>query len=29
LAGTAREWAREEIRAAQERRFWKSSENEA
>jgi PadR family transcriptional regulator len=25
LSGTAREWAREEIREAQERRFWKPS----
>lgn len=23
LSGTAREWAREELRAAQEKRFWK------
>jgi PadR family transcriptional regulator, regulatory protein PadR len=31
LSGTAREWARAEIRAAQERRFWKpaAAEHEA
>jgi DNA-binding PadR family transcriptional regulator len=29
LSGTAREWAREEIRAAQERHFWKPAGNEA
>ncbi len=31
LSGTAREWAREEIRAAQKRRFWKpaAAEHEA
>ena len=29
LSGAAREWAREEIRAAQERRFWKPAEHEA
>jgi plasmid stabilization system protein ParE len=28
LSGTAREWARAEIRAAQERRFWKPTEYE-
>ncbi|HEY6389360.1 MAG TPA: PadR family transcriptional regulator [Candidatus Acidoferrum sp.] len=28
LSGTAREWAREEIRAARERRFWKPAEHE-
>jgi len=29
LSGTAREWAREEIRAAQERHFWKPATHEA
>jgi PadR family transcriptional regulator PadR len=29
LSGTAREWAREELRAAQEKRFWKSAAQEA
>jgi PadR family transcriptional regulator PadR len=28
LSGTAREWAREEIRAAQEQRFWKPAKHE-
>lgn len=28
LSGTAREWAREEIRAARERHFWKPVEHE-
>jgi PadR family transcriptional regulator PadR len=29
LTGNARAWAREEIKAAQGRHFWKPSENEA
>ncbi len=29
LSGTAREWAREEIRTAGEQRFWKTAEHEA
>src|SRR5271155_2151822 len=29
LSGTAREWAREEIRAARGRSFWKPTEREA
>jgi len=28
LSGNAREWARQEIRAAQERHFWKPAGNE-
>lgn len=29
LSGTAREWAREELRAAQEQHFWKPAEGKA
>lgn len=29
LSGNAREWAREELRAAQGRKFWKPAANEA
>jgi len=29
LSGSAREWAREELRAAEQRRFWKPAEGEA
>ncbi len=29
LSGNAREWAREELRAAQEKKFWKAATEEA
>jgi PadR family transcriptional regulator, regulatory protein PadR len=29
LSGTAREWAREELRAAEQRHFWKPAEGQA
>ena len=29
LSGTAREWAREELRAAEQRHFWKPAEEQA
>ena len=29
LSGNGREWAREELRSARERKFWKTAESEA